>query len=131
MESKWLYRATFWQMGEWFIKSLDIFILIFALATSSIERWSTYVIVIIFCVLWIYLNFYKKKKMELLYFLDKNRHVVIFYLQSACVPCDIGHYQCPDGYTVESGTTTKGCVYSSGESQYKGCSSLCSREQTV
>lgn len=78
MESKWLYRATFWQMGEWFIKSLDIFILIFALATSSIERWSTYVIVIIFCVLWIYLNFYKKekKKMELLYFLDKNRHVV-------------------------------------------------------
>lgn len=55
-----------------------------------------------------------------------NRTVV----HSACVPCDIGHYQCPDGYTLESGTTTKGCVYSSGESQYKGCSSLCSREQT-
>lgn len=75
--------------------------------------------------------------MEMMKFLDKNsafcnfKRRGIFHLQSACVPCDIGHYQCPDGYTLESGTTTKGCVYSSGESQYKGCSSLCSREQTV
>lgn len=30
-------------MGAWFIKSQDIFILIFALVTSSIEQWSTYV----------------------------------------------------------------------------------------
>lgn len=44
-------------MGEWFIKSQDIFILIFALVTSSIEQWSTYVIVIIFCVLCIFLDF--------------------------------------------------------------------------
>lgn len=61
-------------MGEWFIKSQDIFILIFALVTSSIEQWSTYVIVIIFCVLCIFLDF--KIKMEMMKFLDKNPHFV-------------------------------------------------------
>lgn len=47
-------------MGAWFIKSQDIFILIFALVTSSIEQWSTYVIFTIF-VFFVYILISKKK----------------------------------------------------------------------
>ncbi|XP_062584614.1 stabilin-2-like [Saccostrea cucullata] len=56
-----------------------------------------------------------------------NRTVI----NSACVPCEVGHYQCAEGYTLEIATVTKGCIYSSGDAQYKGCSALCSRQEKV